>query len=521
MLYNDYGRTHLTMEIEQLKKISMQYFKKSTTSVEHERLWINYFKLRPNWNTRALSYPRALRLVVAFLTVLAAYIFLRFFDHRIQTNPFLFFISSVMFSSWFGGLRSGLAATVLSAIAIDYFFLPPLYQLFPFSKQQFSQLILFILEGSFISVLSHSMHMALFKAEVHASQFKKNEENLNLLFDTISDYAISTFDVDGYIKKWSDGAKQITGYKKEDVFNKHFSILYKSDLIASGIPWQLLKDAYKKGHIENEQWRMRKDGTVYWANTIITAIRGIDDSVTGFVEITRDRTQKKEIEKRKDEFISVASHELKNPLTSLIIFTEMLKKETTKVKVPKINFYITKINSQIMRLNTLITDLLDVSRIQENKIELRKELFNINTLVKDCIEEIQPTSKTHTIIKKGKANSFVYADKERIRQVLINLLSNAIKYSPKSNQIFVYIRTFKDKVTIGVEDEGLGISPEYINSIFKRFVREETHSIPGLGLGLYISYEIIKKHGEKMWVESIKGKGSTFYFNLSIKKGKT
>ena len=523
MLYNEniveLDRKNL-MEIAQLRKISMQYFKETTTKAENDRLWRQYFKLRPNWNTRAISYPRILRLAIATSTVLIAFFFIQFFDTTIRGDPFLFFISSIMFSSWFGGLKSGFAATILSAAVIDYFFLPPTYQFSLWSQDQLSKLLLFILQGGFISVLSHSMHMALFRAEIHTHQFRKNEESLNLLFDTISDYAISTFDADGYIKKWSNGAKEITGYKKEEVFNKHFSILYKTEFIAAGIPWKLLRDVQKKGHIESEEWRAKKNGTLFWANTVITAIRGIDDSVTGFVEITRDGTQKKEVEKRKDEFISVASHELKNPLTSLIIFTEMLKKETTALKLPKIKFYISKINGQVMRLNTLITDLLDVSRIQEEKMELKKDTFNINILIKETIEEIQPTTKSHRITKKGKANSLVYGDKERIRQVIINLLSNAIKYSPKSDRIHVIVRTYKDKVTIGVEDEGMGISSEYMNSIFKRFVREETHSIHGLGLGLYISYEIIKKHGEKMWVESEKGKGSTFYFNIPIKKNK-
>ena len=165
MLYNEniveLDRKNL-MEIAQLRKISMQYFKETTTKAENDRLWRQYFKLRPNWNTRAISYPRILRLAIATSTVLIAFFFIQFFDTTIRGDPFLFFISSIMFSSWFGGLKSGFAATILSAAVIDYFFLPPTYQFSLWSQDQLSKLLLFILQGGFLSVLSHNMHKALF-----------------------------------------------------------------------------------------------------------------------------------------------------------------------------------------------------------------------------------------------------------------------------------------------------------------------------------------------------------------------
>jgi signal transduction histidine kinase len=172
---------------------------------------------------------------------------------------------------------------------------------------------------------------------------------------------------------------------------------------------------------------------------------------------------------------------------------------------------------QVDKLTNLVSDLLDVSKLQTGKLELRKEKFDIGKLIKEIAENFEATDNTHKIFIKGKSLKMIKADKDRIEQVVINLISNAIKYSPDSDRVEIKIKSEKNVIIISVKDFGVGIAQEYLNKIFGRFYRvydTRDKTFPGLGMGLYISYEIIERHKGKMWVESRKGEWSTFYFSL-------
>lgn len=225
--------------------------------------------------------------------------------------------------------------------------------------------------------------------------------------------------------------------------------------------------------------------------------------------------ERKALEKRKDDFISFASHELKTPITSLKLFVEHFEKEL-KTPDKKALLYVHKMNDQVNKLISLINTMLDVSKMQRGELELHREYFSLQELMEEIIDTIQG-STSHTIVHKGKILKKMYGDKERIGQVLTNLLSNAAKYSPKKQKIVVTMRSSKDKIVISVRDYGMGISKEHQKKIFDRFYRvsdETTISIPGLGIGLYLSQIIIKRHGGTMEVTSVVGKGSTFSFSL-------
>lgn len=233
--------------------------------------------------------------------------------------------------------------------------------------------------------------------------------------------------------------------------------------------------------------------------------------------------ERKKFDARKDEFISLASHELKTPLTTIKLFNQMLQNIFSKKSLKKEAYYVERTNTQINQLELLIDDLLDVSKIQRGKMEFNREHFLLQQRVVETVQIIQLTTATHKFIVNDKINSkeTVYADKDRISQVLINLFTNAIKYSPDAKKIVVRIFLKKNSIVVSVRDFGIGVEPKAQKKLFQRYYRAHdstNQTVPGLGIGLYIAHEIVKRSGGNMWLESKIGKGSTFYFSLPLEK---
>lgn len=235
----------------------------------------------------------------------------------------------------------------------------------------------------------------------------------------------------------------------------------------------------------------------------------------------KDKVQQETLElmNRKDDFLSIASHELKTPVTSLKAYTQMLQMDAVENDDKKREAMLSKMDCQIDKLTALITDLLDTSKMQNGKLIYNKSYFQFNELIKEIVEEIQATSISHKVIVKENIPLQLYADKERISQVLSNLLSNAIKYCPGCKEIIVKLEKKGEAAICSVQDFGNGIIKTQQDKIFERFYRvtgNNLHTYPGLGLGLFIAKEIIERHNGKIWLESEVGKGSTFYFSLPI-----
>ena len=229
--------------------------------------------------------------------------------------------------------------------------------------------------------------------------------------------------------------------------------------------------------------------------------------------------ERRELERQKDEFIVMANHELKTPVTSLKGFAQILQRRFAKAGDEESARLLLKMDAQLNKLTSLIEDLLDVTRIEAGKLQFHKTSFPFDELVDEIIEEVQHVTEKHTILREGLAQKMVYADKDRIGQVITNFLSNAIKYSADSHEITVNTSATNHHVTLSVQDFGLGIAKEQQPYVFERFYRvagaiERTY--PGLGIGLYISREIIKRQDGNIWVTSEKGKGSTFGFTLPV-----
>jgi len=260
---------------------------------------------------------------------------------------------------------------------------------------------------------------------------------------------------------------------------------------------------------------------IRWSLVKARPVRDEKGQVAMVITIIHDITERMMVERRKDEFISMTSHELKTPVTSLKGFTNVLQRRLTKQGDTQGLHYLARMDAQLDKLTTLISDLLDISRMQSGKLLLRAEPFDLDALIDETVENVQVATSTHEILVEGRTGAQVFGDKERLGQVYVNLLTNAIKYSPRADKVLV--RLFRDRdaqqAIVSVQDFGIGIDKTHHEKIFERFYQvtdPEEKTYPGLGIGLYISSEIVARHHGRMWVESSKMKGSTFYVALPI-----
>ncbi len=226
----------------------------------------------------------------------------------------------------------------------------------------------------------------------------------------------------------------------------------------------------------------------------------------------------------RDDFISIASHELKTPVTSVKIFTQVLQQHSEQIGDKKAFAHLQKMDKQLNKLTELIYNLLNISKIQAGRMEYKEASFNFDGMVNEVVEVLQQSSSKHRLILKGKTSKNVFGDEDRIGQVLSNLISNGVKYSPNADQILINLSTNKNNVVVSVKDFGIGMAKAHLEKIFERFYRvydTTDKTFPGLGIGLYICSEIIKRHHGKLWVESDAGRGSTFHFSLPIEEKKS
>ncbi|KAA9035926.1 PAS domain-containing sensor histidine kinase [Ginsengibacter hankyongi] len=261
-----------------------------------------------------------------------------------------------------------------------------------------------------------------------------------------------------------------------------------------------------------------KDGEYRWHAAKGEPVLDKDNKIVKWVGAFTDIQDQKIREEKKDEFISIASHELKTPLTTAQAYLQILEL-LLDGNNKEANLYAKKASQSVRRLNELISELLDVSKIQLGKLNYTLTTFNFNNMIENTVENVQLTSKTHSIIKTGNVYDEVTGDEDRLQQVIVNLLINAIKYSPGADKVFIALEQEEDMIKVSVKDLGIGIAKHSLDKIFEKYHRVEEHAVhfQGLGIGLFISYEIIQRHHGKLWAESEAGKGSTFYFTIPVK----
>lgn len=278
------------------------------------------------------------------------------------------------------------------------------------------------------------------------------------------------------------------------------------------------KNAIDHNTVYNAEYEITlPDGTERWISAAAKPRYNKEGRATRMVGVTYDITESKTNERRKDDFITIASHELKTPITTLKSSLQLLnrmKDDPSPKMLPKL---IEQSNRSMEKISTLIEDLLNVSRMNEGQLHLSKSKFTIAEMLNQCCNHIRVAGK-HDLIFEGDKDLQVFADEHRIDQVIINLVNNAVKYAPNSREIYLIVETEGNMAKISVKDNGPGITPDKLPHLFTRYYRADYSGIQysGLGLGLYISSEIVRKHGGKIGAVSELGRGSTFWFTLPL-----
>jgi PAS domain S-box-containing protein len=346
---------------------------------------------------------------------------------------------------------------------------------------------------------------------------QKGEENLKLVLESLPQIT-STSSADGTNIFFNKFFFEYSGLSKEEAtINGWNSILHPEEIDEVLNQWEECK---KRGCDFYREIRLKRksDGVYRWHISHITPIKNNKGEIVQWIATATDIHEQKIKEQKKDEFLSIASHELKTPLTSVSAYLQLLQ-ITPHEDIERSTLYTEKALQSVERLKELISELLDVSKIQNGKLNLNMTTFNFTKMVNECIEATQYTGSKHMILRSGEIAGDFYGDEERLKQVVINLLSNAIKYSPDAETVEVDLSEKDGEITVSVKDYGIGISADNLKRIFERYYRVEGQDIhfQGLGIGLFISMDIIQRHDGKLYVESEPGKGSTFYFTLKNK----
>lgn len=362
------------------------------------------------------------------------------------------------------------------------------------------------------------------KRKNEEEKLKKSEKNFQLLVGSVKDYAIFLIDTEGKVNTWNSGAEHIKGYTAEEITGQPIDIFYTAEDRHNEIPAYNLKKARENGRYESEGWRLRKDGTAFYADVLITALFDSDGNLYGYAKVTKDITERKQLENELkkanselEAFTYSVSHDLRAPLRGIIGFTTILEEEYG----PRLDEEAMRITGVIkdntIKMGHLIDGLLAFSRM--NKQELIKVPVQTTKLVNSVIQEVMGQYKGLEVEwelgELGNAN----ADINSIRQVWINLISNAVKYSAHKKPAIISITSKEEEgqLCFSVKDNGVGFDDRYKHKLFKVFQRlhDET-DFEGTGIGLALAEKIITKHGGKVWASGQLNKGACFSFSLPL-----
>jgi PAS domain S-box-containing protein len=354
------------------------------------------------------------------------------------------------------------------------------------------------------------------------------EDRFRLLVESVTDYAIFMLDREGRVDSWNRGAERLKGYRPDEILGKHFSVFYPPEVVAAGYCERELEIAAREGRVEDEGWRVRKDGSRFWADVVITALRDRGGALLGFAKVTRDLTERRRAEEERlrlaeaqaavrlrDEFLAMASHELRTPVAALRLQVQSLQRRRDALDA-SVARLVGRATDTTDRLASLVDALLDVSRLTTGRFELHRQRADLSAVVAANVERLRPVaahvgSRIDLETATGLAGDW---DVVRLEQVVTNLLSNAVKFGAGAP---VSVRAFAEgeRAVLTVCDEGPGIPAEVLPRIFERFERASAASqYGGLGLGLFIAREIVEAHGGTLRAENRPGGGARFTIEL-------
>jgi PAS domain S-box-containing protein len=361
---------------------------------------------------------------------------------------------------------------------------------------------------------------------------RQSELRLRLLIENIQDYAIFMLDPAGIVTTWNRGAEAITKYSEKEIVGRHFSAFYPPEEAHSGHPARELQIAAAEGRYEEEGWRIRKDGSAFWANVVLTAIRDDQHQLLGFAKVTRDLTERceaqtqvaarraaEEASQAKDEFLAMLGHELRNPLAPTVTALQLLRLRGDG----QVSREHQVIERQVNHMVRLVEDLLDVSRVSRGTLTLKKERVDLRGLLAQAVEIASPLidERRHNLdldVPFGEIT--LMADGVRVTQIFANILTNAAKYTDPGGHIQVSVRLDRREVITEIRDDGVGISADLLPRVFDRFVQApqaRARSAGGMGIGLSLVRSLVHLHGGSVEAHSAGlGQGSTLIVKLPV-----
>lgn len=359
---------------------------------------------------------------------------------------------------------------------------------------------------------------------------RQSEERFRLLVDGVSDYAIFMLDPDGIITSWNTGAERIKGYKREEIIGQHFSRFYSAEDVESGKPWEELAMARRTGHVEDEGWRYKQNGERFWARVVLTPLYDTSGQMRGFAKVTQDISERRHIADLEraaqniSEFISMLTHELRNPLAPIRGAISAISHMA--VGDPRLHTMHQIIDRQSAHLSRILDDMMDVSRIARGKMTLVRAEVDLAEVIERAIETSRPPIEAgnHEIATVLPGEPIVvHGDVIRLAQLVSNLLNNSARYSPRGSHITVTARREGKCAVVSVKDTGRGIEPQNMERIFSMFIQGRTTSTQsgdGLGIGLALARNIAQLHGGTLHAFSEgTNRGSEFTLELPLTEG--
>ncbi len=361
----------------------------------------------------------------------------------------------------------------------------------------------------------------------HEAQLRQSEERFRLLVESVVDYAIATLDDEGMITSWNSGAQRITGYDATDIVGRHFSRLYPTEDVRANKPWRQLTQARERGRINEESWRIRNDGTQYWANNVIATLPAVEAQRVSYYLVTQDLSHRRYAEnladtsQRMHEFIAMLAHELRNPLAPIRNAVALMGRRG--LEDPLIESMRQTIDRQSLNLTRIVDELLDVNRVARGQFVINQQAIDLRDVLARAIETSRPLidARGHALhLSIGDQPIECHGDPMRLAQVVVNILNNAAKYTPDGGDIWLAAQRTDSRVELRIKDNGRGIDRASLDRIFDLFMQIDPSAgstLGGLGVGLALVRRIVELHGGTVQALSDgEGKGSEFIVRLPL-----
>ena len=368
-------------------------------------------------------------------------------------------------------------------------------------------------------------------------RFIPTPEHYEMIISSVEDYAIFTTDKNCIINSWNEGSGKLFGYEEEEIIGKNIDIIFTEEDRKSGVLLEEVKVALKEGRAQDERWHLRKDNRTFFASGLLFPLNDKDKKWIGFVKVVRDMTERKKFEEalkahtknleslniHKEKIVSVLSHDLRSPLNSIIGTSEALISGFDKMENVEVKKMLYIINKSSKKLLNMLNNLLDWAKTKYASETFTPENIKLADLVRKVFDILKENAamKEINLYNKIEENVFVFADEKMVLSILQNLISNAIKFTQQGGEITATAKRKEDEIIVKIKDTGIGMSKEIQEKVLTseaESLSKGTNNEKGTGMGLLLVKEFLEKIGGRIWVESEKGKGSSFYFTLPLNR---